>query len=89
MEIKVSAYLFLSIQNDLSIPGTIGALVIERPADVEEGYSLNAPLTYHFGHKSPSENIQLYNLLTSRLAEVINLRCENKDKGKKGRESVF
>lgn len=63
-------------QSEYSIPGTIGALVIERPMDVEEGYSVNAPLVYHVGHKSPNENIQLYNLLITRLAEVINLRCE-------------
>lgn len=58
-----------------------GALVVERPADIEEGYFTYAPLIYHFGHKSPNANLQLYNLLISRLAEVVNLRCESNKKG--------
>jgi len=53
---------------------------VERPADVENGYSLTAPLVYHFGHKSPDANTQLYNLLVSQLAEIINMRSEAKDK---------
>lgn len=67
-------------QNDISIPGTIGALAIERPSDIEEGYYLTAPLVYHFGYKTPEKNLKLYNLLISRLAEVINMRCESIDK---------
>ena len=61
---------------------TIGALIVERPVDVEEGFSLTAPLVYHYGHKSPADNIQLYNLLISRLAEVISMRCETNERGK-------
>lgn len=67
-------------QNDISIPGTIGALAIERPSDIEEGYCLTAPLVYHFGHKTPEKNLILYNLLITQLAEVINMRCENNNK---------
>ena len=57
-----------------------GAVVVERPADVEDGYSLTAPLVYHFGHKSPDANTPLYNLLVSQLAEIINLRSEANNK---------
>lgn len=57
-----------------------GTIVIERPADIEDGYCLDAPLVYHFGHKSPSDNIPLYNLLVTRLAENINMRCESNSK---------
>lgn len=53
---------------------------MERPADVENGYSLTAPLVYHFGHKSPDANPQLYNLLVSQLAEIINMRSEANNK---------
>ncbi|XP_023214829.1 polyribonucleotide 5'-hydroxyl-kinase Clp1-like [Centruroides sculpturatus] len=67
-------------QGQISIPGTIGALLVERPADVEEGFSQQAPLVYHYGHKSPGSNIVLYNTLVSRLAEVINLRAESNKK---------
>ncbi|XP_078064649.1 polyribonucleotide 5'-hydroxyl-kinase Clp1 [Mustelus asterias] len=63
-------------QGSVSIPGTMGALYIERPADVEEGFSVQAPLVYHFGSTTPGTNIKLYNKITSRLAEVFNQRCE-------------
>ena len=57
-----------------------GAIVVERPADVENGYSLTAPFVYHFGHKSPDDNSPLYNQLVSQLAEIINLRSEANNK---------
>ncbi|XP_077979250.1 polyribonucleotide 5'-hydroxyl-kinase Clp1-like isoform X2 [Glandiceps talaboti] len=67
-------------QGSVSIPGTIGALLVERPADVEEGFSLQAPLVYHFGSTSPGSNIKLYNFLVSKLAEVFNIRCKSNRK---------
>ncbi|XP_013778493.1 polyribonucleotide 5'-hydroxyl-kinase Clp1-like isoform X1 [Limulus polyphemus] len=67
-------------QGQTSIPGTVGALLVERPADVEEGFSQQAPLVYHYGHKSPGNNITLYNMLVSRIAEVISLRAESNKK---------
>jgi hypothetical protein len=30
------------------------------PIDVEEGYPLQAPLVYYFGHSSPSQAMELY-----------------------------
>ncbi|XP_028824200.1 polyribonucleotide 5'-hydroxyl-kinase Clp1 isoform X1 [Denticeps clupeoides] len=60
----------------VSVPGTMSALCIERPADVEEGFSVQAPLVYHFGSTTPGTNIKLYNKLTSSLAEVFSQRCE-------------
>lgn len=59
-----------------------GALLVERPASIEEGFSQQAPLVYHFGHTSPSDNIELYNTIVSRLAEVITEKCETNKKGK-------
>ncbi|KAL3250133.1 hypothetical protein MRX96_055731 [Rhipicephalus microplus] len=67
-------------QGHISIPGTIGALLVERPADVEEGFSQQAPLVYHYGHSTPGTNATLYNVLVSRLAEVINQRAESNKK---------
>ncbi|XP_055700817.1 protein CLP1 homolog [Phlebotomus papatasi] len=58
-------------QGSVSIPGTIGALLVERPATVEEGFSQKAPLVYHFGHKSPGDNDVLYQTVISKLAEVV------------------
>lgn len=57
-------------QGHIAIPGTIGALLVERPANVVEGFSQQAPLVFHFGHKTPSANTALYNLLVTRLSEV-------------------
>jgi len=67
-------------QGQISVPGTVGALLVERPADVEEGFSQQAPLVYHYGHKAPGSNITLYNLLVARLAEATNLRMESNRK---------
>lgn len=64
-------------QGSISIPGTIGALIVERPADIEEGFLVNAPLVFHFGHKSPGDNLTLYDKLVARLSEVVSLRCSN------------
>ncbi|KAE8743038.1 hypothetical protein FOCC_FOCC011361 [Frankliniella occidentalis] len=63
-------------QGHVSIPGTIGALLVERPAAVEEGFSQQAPIVYHFGHKSPGSNIKLFNKLVSALAECIKERTQ-------------
>uniref|UniRef100_A0A673IQ63 Polyribonucleotide 5'-hydroxyl-kinase Clp1-like n=1 Tax=Sinocyclocheilus rhinocerous TaxID=307959 RepID=A0A673IQ63_9TELE len=63
-------------QSSVSVPGTMSALCIERPADVEEGFSVQAPLVFHFGSTTPGTNIKLYNKLTSSLAEVFSQRCE-------------
>ncbi|XP_038044313.1 polyribonucleotide 5'-hydroxyl-kinase Clp1-like [Patiria miniata] len=62
-------------QGVISVPGTIGALLIERPADIEEGFSLAGPLVYHFGATTPGANLKLYTLLVSSMAEVFNKRC--------------
>lgn len=71
-------------QGQIAIPGTIGALLVERPSNVVEGFSQQAPLVFHFGHKTPSDNVPLYNLLVSRLAEVC---CDRLQGDKKARAS--
>ncbi|EFX89485.1 protein CLP1 homolog [Daphnia pulex] len=63
-------------QGQLSIPGTIGAMAIERPADVEEGFSQVCPLIYHYGYKEPGSNVMLYNLLVTKLAQTVAERME-------------
>ncbi|XP_059081029.1 protein CLP1 homolog [Tigriopus californicus] len=61
-------------QGAISVPGSIGAILIERPASIEEGFSQNAPLVYHYGHKTPGHNSPLYNRLVSRMADVVRER---------------
>jgi polyribonucleotide 5'-hydroxyl-kinase len=56
--------------------------MIERQASIEEnGFTEQAPLAYFFGATTPSANIPLYNLLISKLAEVIHERIESNRKG--------
>ena len=71
-------YIFISYYNYI----ITGAAVIERPADIEEGYSLNAPLVFHYGHTSPSSNYPLFKMLVSRMADCVNLKTEKSKKCK-------
>ncbi|XP_011708131.1 PREDICTED: protein CLP1 homolog [Wasmannia auropunctata] len=57
-------------QGYISIPSTISAFLVERPSNVVEGFSHQASVVFHFGHKLPQANVTLYNLLVTRLAEV-------------------
>ena len=67
-------------QGGLSCPGTIGGMLVERPAMIEEGFPQVAPLVFHYGHTSPTYNLPLYNQLVSKLANVINSRLEQNKK---------
>lgn len=69
-------------QGQISVPGTIGALMVERPASLDEGFSLEAPLVYHFGHKTPSLNVALYKILLTQLADSVKSRLEAHRKSK-------
>ncbi|VDM59827.1 unnamed protein product [Angiostrongylus costaricensis] len=62
-------------QGSISVPGTIGALFINKTADVVEGFDRSKPLVYNFGHTSPGENLTLYDLLVKELADSVTLRC--------------
>ncbi|KAG7202773.1 hypothetical protein KM043_009941 [Ampulex compressa] len=62
--------------------GTVGALLVERPSNIVEGFSQQAPLVFHFGHKSPQANVALYNLLVTRLAEVCSDRLQANKKAR-------
>ncbi|XP_076041049.1 protein CLP1 homolog [Oratosquilla oratoria] len=59
-------------QGAIAVPGTIGALLVERAASVDEGFSQEAPIVYNFGHISPQENMTLYNILVSRMAATVH-----------------
>ncbi|MCP9258141.1 Protein CLP1 [Dirofilaria immitis] len=60
------------VSGSISVPGTVGALYIEKTADVVEGFDKRAPLVYHFGNLSPGSNIPLYDLLVKQLAEAVS-----------------
>ncbi|XP_076267224.1 protein CLP1 homolog [Rhynchophorus ferrugineus] len=63
-------------QGCISIPGTVGALVVERPASLDEGFSQEAPLVYNFGHKNVDANTKLYNMIVDQLAVTVKERLE-------------
>jgi polyribonucleotide 5'-hydroxyl-kinase len=51
-------------------------MAIERPADVEEGFSQLCPLIYHFGYKEPGSNPILHDLLVAKLAQTVAEKME-------------
>ncbi|XP_057337777.1 protein CLP1 homolog [Microplitis mediator] len=67
-------------QGQITIPGNIGALTVQRFADVVEGFSKKGSLALHFGHKTPESNTTLYNRLVSRLADICFDRMKEKRK---------
>ncbi|XP_046846682.1 protein CLP1 homolog [Xenia sp. Carnegie-2017] len=71
-------------QGTISIPGSTGALLIERPADIEEGFPVHAPLFYHFGHVTPADNLKYYDVLTSQIAKVVQQRFEKNNEARIG-----
>ena len=67
-------------QGSITTPGCIAATPIECPIDVEEGYPLEMPLVYFFGHASPSDNADLYRFLVDRMASILHKRAESSPK---------
>ena len=63
-------------QNSIALPSTISALAVERTSLVDEGFSVDFQLTYHFGYKTAAENPVLYRKLISVLKDSINFRSE-------------
>lgn len=61
-------------QGSISVPGTLGLNVIERPADVESGFSQVAPLVYHYGSTSPGANSNLYDMLVGKCAKAMHAK---------------
>lgn len=61
----------------ISIPGTIGAFLVERIADVEDGFFQQAPLVYHHGQL---HNDAYYKLLLSKLVEITLKRLQTNKK---------
>jgi hypothetical protein len=55
-------------------------MVIRRPAAVDEGFRIEMPLVFHYGYKTPGENIGLYNEIVSSIATYVNIRSENVEK---------
>ncbi len=70
----------MPFQGSLSLPGTISSVLVERPASIEDGFAQTAPLVYHYGHKTPGHNPPLYNMLVTRMADVVRERMSSNRK---------
>lgn len=72
-------------QGHIGLPGTIGALSIESPIDIETGLSLRSSMLMHFGHTNPSagnegEGGLLYKVLIENLAKIVHSKLEQDKK---------
>ncbi|XP_063715229.1 polyribonucleotide 5'-hydroxyl-kinase Clp1-like [Symsagittifera roscoffensis] len=62
-------------QGTISIPGTLGAVVPEKPLDPVGAFINENPVVYHYGHVTPEANSRYYEHNISLLATVYHLRC--------------
>ena len=63
-------------QGDLLVPGTISAIPIVQPFEIERGTEDLAPLAYWLGHASVAEHLPQLRLLCSTLARGVRQRHE-------------
>lgn len=61
-------------QGSIAPPGTIAATPVQLPVTVDNGYPLDVPLVYFFGHNTPSHNPRHYKYLVERLAAMLDKR---------------
>lgn len=72
-------------QSHIGLPGTIGALSIESPIDIETGLSLRSSMLMHFGHTKPSAGDEgnsgmLYKALVESMAKIVHSKLEQDKK---------
>lgn len=68
-------------QNSVSVPGTIGTVMVERPSNPTTlEFENKGALMLHYGHSSPSANYKLYEALVARMADVIEVKFSNDEK---------
>ncbi|GBF95017.1 hypothetical protein Rsub_07518 [Raphidocelis subcapitata] len=63
-------------QGTVTAPGCLAATPVETPIDVEEGYPVQVPLVFYYGHVTPSDAPELYQYLVDRVAGVLDRRAE-------------
>ncbi|CAD6185939.1 unnamed protein product [Caenorhabditis auriculariae] len=82
---RTPVYVDLDVgQGSISIPGTIGATLIQKTADVVEGFEREHPLVYNFGYATPSANISLYETLVKELADTVTRQVSENDEARIG-----
>lgn len=66
-------------QNDISIPGCIASICVDKPMDIEHKWAHYSPLVYFYGYTSP-ENDKLYNVQMDNLVKALKMRDERDEK---------
>ncbi|KAF7638856.1 hypothetical protein Mgra_00001665 [Meloidogyne graminicola] len=78
LDIGQSFFLLLNGQvGSISIPGSIGCLYIEKPADIIDGFDRKPAYVYNFGHLTPSANMKLYDMLVKELAAAVKQKAKS------------
>ncbi|CAD7695075.1 unnamed protein product [Ostreobium quekettii] len=62
-------------QGSIAPPGTIAATPVQLPVTVEDGYPLDVPLVFYFGHTTPVQNANLYKFQVERMATLLDRRA--------------
>jgi len=60
--------------NMISIPGTVSAVYVEKPVDLETGIDAVSPLTHWYGWVNPRKNEKLYMKTVENLARSVKNR---------------
>ncbi|TKR78204.1 hypothetical protein L596_019052 [Steinernema carpocapsae] len=63
-------------QGNVSVAGTIGAIMVERTADPVLGFDKRNAKVFQHGSASPGSNIPLYDHLVCQLASVVGAECQ-------------
>ena len=72
-------------QNSISVPGTIGTVMVERPTNpTTQEFENKGALMLHYGHTSPTANFKLYGTLITRMADIIEVKHNNDEKAGAG-----
>lgn len=66
-------------QGSISVPGTVGALFLEKTADVITGYDTKSSLTLHYGYTTPNANFDLYLSCLKTLANYVHRKSMSTD----------
>jgi len=70
-------YLDLDVgEGAAGMPGTLTAMTVDRPLDIESRFARCKPLTFHYGHGKINESTRLFTLLVDKLAKAATRRAE-------------
>lgn len=64
-------------QGTITCPGCLAATPVEVPVSIEEGFLVEIPLVFYYGHSSPNDNPELYKFLVDRMASVLQRRAQS------------